>query len=81
MEKQEITQEQISLIRKSLIDSTHSNYLNLINFLKTLPIPQASLQIAYTYLDTGLLWIERMVSTMQLTLSTKVNDDQNQPNK
>lgn len=69
---QENNDQQVALIRNSLINSAFAKYHELIALLKSLPIHQQvpGMQRAYMDIDSGMLWIKEILSTAPIILQT-----------
>ncbi len=63
----------VQALRQTLTNTAFQHYHALIQYLKSLPIPQAipGMQHAYLSIDTGMLWIKDLLLTCPIILPPK----------
>jgi len=66
-----LADEQIQLLRNSLINAAFGKYRELIDVLKKLPINQGIPGIiqAYLFIDSGMLWFKEILNTTALVFA------------
>jgi hypothetical protein len=64
-------EEKLLAVRHALINNAYQLYLPLQDFIKSLPIPQHCAGIAYAhqFLESGMLWVEKMLLQSPLILN------------
>ena len=69
--------EALRVIRESLINTAFQHYNTLINYLKSLPIPQQipELQKAYSYLADGIVWTKEVLTYGPIILPTPKKEE------
>jgi|SRR6185437_825971 len=60
---QQPSEGQLKLVRDSLANVLSSKYMDLVHFIKSLPIHQAAFSQAFLFLDTGILWAEKALDS------------------
>jgi len=55
-------------VKLTLINESYKKYLELVNFLKTLPFNQHDYRFsqAYITIDAGMLWVKEAISALKL---------------
>lgn len=66
-----LQQEQVNMIRSSLLQHVFEKYHVLIGALQKLPIPQQipGMQHAYLQIDGAMLWVKEVINTAPLMLA------------
>jgi len=61
-------EQKLMAVRHSLINTAYEHYLALQKYIKALPIHQqnAGLAYAHQFLETGMLWVEKMLLQLPL---------------
>lgn len=68
----QISEQQIQLLRSSLISTAFGKYTELVNILKSLPVNQniPGVVQAYLFIDSGMLWFKEILNSAPLIFST-----------
>ncbi len=66
MEAHANIQAQESLVKNTLIEKGYTLYSQLITFLKSVPVNQVSMQLAYQNLDQGMHWFKEIILAAQI---------------
>lgn len=82
----QISDEQVQLLRSSLIQMAFAKYQELIGILKKLPIHQQipGMIQAYLFIDSGMLWVKEILNTSPLMFTTAqppLNEDKKEEEK
>jgi hypothetical protein len=68
-----VTAEHVDAIKKGLTGSLNAMYNEFTNAIKKFPINPGLMQMGFSHLDTGLIWIEKAISLIEsLPLSAPV---------
>ena len=76
-----IADQQTQMIRQSLINSISQKYTELYHMIATLPVSIDTVQIqkGLSYLDDGMIWIEKAINILPLELNNDLPElDDNQ---